>query len=535
LNCMLYETDDAAFVVDCGSMFPDSETLGVDLIIPDFSYLHEIKHKLKGLVLTHGHEDHIGATPFFLKEFPIPVYGTPFTMGLIEKKLDEYKPPKMPKLFTFKPGDKVPIDGFELDSIVVNHSILDPSGLALKTKGGWIVHLTDWKIDKTPLDGQMIDLKKFSKLGHDGVLMYLCDSTNVTQTGATLSEKEVAKRIKKICLKHKGRIIITMFSSHVQRIQSLATLAKETGRVLALCGRSMKENINIARLLGALSFEGVKLVDVEDTKNYDPDKVMVLVTGTQGEPRSALTRMAFNEFKPFKIASGDLVLFSSRMIPGNEKNIFNVINNLSRHGAKVMYESVHEIHTSGHAHQDELKEVFKRVKPKHFIPIHGSYYHLKRHSELAEDWGLKSKNTFIIENGESILIENQKVTRDGAISTGRVFVDGSGIGDVDEPVLRDRRHLASTGFVTCVVMINRRSGEILREPDLITRGLFNETENTDMIKRAKGAVKDFLESVNWETRTDMAEIKDEVRLTLQRFFRRELERKPIVIPVVLEV
>lgn len=536
LNCMLYETDDAAFVVDCGAMFPDSDTLGVDLIIPDFDYLYTIKDKLKGLILTHGHEDHIGATPFFLKEFPIPVYGTPFTMGLIEKKLDEHNLPKRPKLVTYQSGDKIPIEGFEVDSIFVNHSILDPAGLAIKTDEGWIVHLTDWKIDKTPIDDKVIDLKKFSRLGKEGVLAYLCDSTNVTQTGATLSEKEVYKRIKKICIKQKGRIIITLFSSHVHRVQLLANLARETGRVLALCGRSMRENTQIARLLGALSFEGITVIDIEETKNYPDDKVMVLVTGTQGEPRSVLTRMAYGEFKPFSIGQGDLVLFSSRMIPGNEKNIFNVINHLSKHGARVMYEAIHEIHTSGHAHQDELREVFKRVKPKYFIPIHGSYYHLKKHTELTEDWGLNKDNSFVIENGETLTFDKGVALRDGVVSTGRVFVDGRrGRGDIDAPVLRDRKHLANTGFVTCVVMINRRTGEVLREPELITRGVFNEAENSDILNRGKEAVTEFLAGVNWEIRTDMTEIQDEVRFTLQRFFRRELEKKPIVIPVVLEV
>ncbi len=535
LNCMVYQTEDAAVIVDSGSMFPDADTLGVDLIIPDFSYLHEIKHKLVGIVLTHGHEDHIGSVPFLLQELDLPVYGTPFTIELIKKKLNENPPPKRAKLTVFKPGDTLQVGPFTIETAFVNHSIIDACALAFKTEQGVVVHLTDWKIDKTPLDDVVIDLKKFEKWGKEGVVAFLSDSTNAGVGGKTMSEKDVAKQIKKICTKHKGRVVVALFSSHIHRVGSLVEIAESTGRVLAVCGRSMKDNTTIARELGSLSFEGVNFIDVEQAGDYPPEKVMVLVTGTQGEPRSVLSRIAFNEFKPFKIGEGDLVLFSSRIIPGNEKNIYNVINNLARHGARVIYESIHEIHTSGHAHQDEIKTIYKALKPKYVVPIHGTYMHLQRHAEIAMEWGHKKQDVLIIENGQAIKLMREAVQEGKRVQTGRVFVDGSGVGDVSDTVLRDRKTLSTTGMVTCVVMIDRTTGEIMRGPDLITKGVINEKENPEIIEGAKRAVTDSLEAVNQEARTDMAVIQEEVRLAIRRYFRRELDRKPVVIPVVLEV
>lgn len=535
LNCMVYEMEEEAIVVDCGGMFPDQETLGVDLIIPDFTYLHQIEHKLKGLVLTHGHEDHIAGVPFLLQEFEMPVFGSPFTMGLIQEKLEEYPLAKKPKLHVFRPGDHFFVGSFSIDTIFVNHSILDASALTIQTDAGSVVHLTDWKIDKQAPDGRVIDLKKFGEVGKKGVLVLFSDSTNVNQKGQTLSEKEVSWQIKKICSRHPGRILITLFSSNIQRVQQLAYIARDLKRKLALVGRSMKENTQIARQLGSLSFDGVDILDVEETNPLPPHQVMLLVTGAQGEPRSVLTRMAFDEFKPFKVRAGDLVLFSSKMIPGNERNIFQMINSLCRRGAKVIYESAYEIHTSGHAHQDELKTVLKKLKPRYFVPIHGEYRHLLKHAELAQEWGVKKENTFVIENGQSILFHQGRATLDEVAPCGRVFVDGFGVGDVNKPVMRDRKHLADTGIVICVLMIDHAKGDIVRGPELISRGFIDEPENQELLSRAKKAVVDAMENVGREARTDMVEVQEEVRLALQRFFRRELDRKPMVIPVVQEV
>lgn len=536
LNCMVYETQDEAVVVDCGTMFPDQSTLGVDIIIPDFTYLHDIQHKLKALILTHGHEDHLGATPFLLQAIPLPVYGTPFTLGILKKKLDEYTFKKSPKLHRFKPGDSLKIGSFEIETIFVNHSIIDASALAFKTPGGYVAHVTDWKVDKTPLEGETTNLKKFSELGKKGVLALFSDSTNAGSNGATLSEKEVFSQLKKICSQHSGRIIVTLFSSNTHRVRALIEIAKKLKRKISLVGRSMKENTEIARQLGRLSFEEVDFIDVAQTDNFPDNQVMVLVTGTQGEPRSALTRMAMGAFKPFKIKSGDMVLFSSKIIPGNEKNIFFVINHLSRHGAKILYESFHEIHTSGHAHREELKLLIKKLKPNYFIPIHGEYFHLVKHAELANQQGIKKQNIFIIENGTSLICEGEKISK-GAIEvpTGRVFVDESRVGEISGLELRDRKKLATAGIVMCVLIIDHKNGEIIRGPELISRGFIQEEENQALFTRAKESVLNLLESFNFETRTDMAEVQEEVRLCLRRFFNREVSRKPVIIPVVQEV
>ncbi|MBX7148752.1 ribonuclease J [bacterium] len=535
LNCMVYETEDEAIVVDCGSMFPDQDTLGVDMIIPDFTYLKKIEHKLKGLVLTHGHEDHIGSTAFLLKEMDIPVYGAPFTLELIKNKLEELPPPSTPKLHLFKPGETVKVGSFEIDTIFVNHSIIDASALVITTPYGPIVHLTDWKIDETPYDGPVIDLKKFAKVAKKGVLALLCDSTNATSRGSTLSETQVVNRVKKIIAAHKGRVLVTLFSSNIQRVQGLADIAKKTGRTLALLGRSMKENTEIARMLGQLSFEGIKVVDIEDTDQLPDDEVMVLVTGTQGEHRSALSRIAHNNFKPFKIKEGDLVLFSSKMIPGNEKNISTVINNLCKQKAKVLYESAYDIHTSGHAHQDELKRIYKILKPQYYLPIHGDYRHLVKHGELAVDWGHKKEKVIITENGNPIVFNKKGFERAEKETTGRVFVDGTGVGDVASLVLRDRFHLSDTGVVVCILSIDRQNGNILNGPDLIARGVIEESEQETLFNDAKKEVLSVVESFNTETRTDMAEMQEEVRVTLRRFFNRNIGRKPMVIPVIQEV
>lgn len=534
LNCMVYETDSEAVIVDCGTMFPNKETLGIDLIIPDFTYLHSIREKLKGVIFTHGHEDHMGASPFLLKEFNIPVFGSAFTIGLIRGKLTEYSLPKTPRLNVFTPGDRLEIGSFVIDTIFVNHSIIGACGLVFRTEGGSLVHLTDWKIDKNPVDDRVIDLKKFADLGKEGVLALFSDSTNAYAEGKTLSEKEVRGNLQKIFAKHRGRIIVALFSSNIHRIQSLARIAKELGRSLALVGRSMQENTELARELGALSFDGINLIDVEDMNGLPPEKVMLLATGTQGEPRSVLSRMAVGEFKPFKIGEGDLVLFSSRSIPGNEQNIGYMVNHLYRHGAVVISDSVKGIHSSGHAHQEEIEIILKKLKPKYLIPIHGEYRHMAKQAALAEEWGMKKENILLIENGDTLLFEGDKARRFGDVPTGRVFVDGHGVGDVSHVVIRDRKHLSETGIVICVLMIDRKSGEILRGPEIISKG-FTTADNTELVERAKKGVLEALGKFNFEARTDLAEVQEEVRLTLMRFFRKELDRKPVIIPVIQEV
>lgn len=535
LNCMVYESPDEAVIVDCGSQFPDDESMGVDLIIPDFSYLRSLRKKLRGVVFTHGHEDHVGAAPFLLQEFDIPVFATPFTAGLIRQKLDEYSVRLSSPIHVFKPGEAIKTGSLSVDTVFVNHSIIDASALVLEGEGGALVHLTDWKIDRTSIDGVMTDLKKFSQIGKKGVMALFSDSTNVDQPGSTLSERAIEKQVKKICAAHRGRILVTLFASNINRIQALAGVAKSLGRVLAFVGRSMHENTALARELGRLSLDGIEVLDIEETRSLNPEKVMVLLTGSQGEERSALTRIAFNQFKPFRIQEGDLVLFSSKVIPGNERNIFHVINHLYRNGARVLYESVHEIHTSGHAHQDELKEAVNRLKPRYFVPIHGTYRHFVVHGELAQTCGVKKENVLIIENGQSLLFNRGGATRGDVITTGRVFVDGRGVGDVSDLVIRDRRALADTGIVICVLMIDRVNGQIVRGPDLISRGFIDEKERPGLLDAAKKKLLESLSGLNLDEMTELLDVQEEVRLSLRRFFKKELERKPVVIPVVLEV
>lgn len=535
LNCMVYETADEAIVVDCGTMFPDQESLGVDLVIPDLSYLDTIRHKLKAVVLTHGHEDHCGAIPFLLQRTNIPVHATPFTHALIRQKLTEYPLLQSPRLLVFQPGQTLKIGRFQIETLFVNHSIIDACALAIHTLGGTLVHLTDWKIDKTPVEGGTTDIKGFSALGKKGVLALFSDSTNIEEPGWTLSEREVSRRLTKICSPHTGRIIVTLFASNIHRVQTLIRMAKKLGRHVALAGRSMHENTQIARELGRLTLDGIPVVDVDGARGLPPRKVLLLVTGSQGEPRSVMTKMAIDNFKPFKIQKGDLVLFSSKIIPGNEKNTYAVINNLCRLGARVLYEDVHDIHASGHAHQEELSHLIHKLKPRYFIPIHGEYRHLIKHARLARECGVSGEHIHVIENGTPLLIDKKKMTVLEKIPTGRVFVDGRGVGDVSHPVMRDRQHLAQTGLVICVVMIDRVSGEILRGPELISRGFTSEIESKELLENAKKAVSDTLDTVGLTARTDLLEVHEEVRLSLQRFFRRELDRKPVVIPVIQEV
>lgn len=533
LNCMVYEIDEEAIIVDCGSQFPDDEAMGVDLIIPDFSYLRTIRHKLKGVVFTHGHEDHIGATPFLLKEFKLPIYGSRFTLGLIRNKIEEHTQVKHPKYNYFIPGESFHIGSFEIETIFVNHSIIEASAIIIHTPQGALVHLTDWKIDRTPVSGEMTNVKRFSEIGKKGVLAMFSDSTNIEQAGATLSEKEVMKQLKKICAKHPGRILITLFASNIQRVQELGKLAKSLGRKLALVGRSMHQNTELAREIGSMSFEGVEILDVEQTKDLKPHEVLVLVTGSQGEERSALSRMAFDQFKPFKLGEGDLVLFSSKIIPGNERNVFNVINHLYRRGVSVLYKSAVEIHTSGHAKRDELAEAIKRFKPKYFIPVHGEYRQLVKHSELAVETGVKKERAFVIENGQSLMAEAGEIFFGDVAPTGRVFVDGSG--DVSSMIVRDRRALATTGIVVCTVMIDRSTGEIVREPEIILHGVLDEKENPDTVEKIKKEVLNTISSLNQEARTDLLQMQEEIRIAIRRFFRKLMDKKPVVIPVVLEV
>ena len=535
LNCMVYETEGAAVVVDCGSMFPENENPGVDLVIPDFTYLHTIRRKLKGVVFTHGHEDHCGAIPYLLKEIDLPIYAAPFTLELIRSKLKEFPPPKTPRLNRYLPGEKLSLPPFEIDTVYINHSIIDAASLAFKIDGGYVVHLTDWKIDKTPLGGRTTDLKKFKSFTREGVIALLCDSTNADRPGHTLSEREITRQIKKIAQRHRGRIIITLFSSNMERVQELIHIGRELKRNVAFVGRSMHENTAIARSIGRLSLEGVNIVDVEQTRGVLDERVLLLVTGTQAEPGSVLSRIAHDEFKPFKIKRGDLVLFSSRNIPGNEKNISNMINHLCRRGANVLYEPDYDIHTSGHAHQEELKTILEILKPANFIPIHGEYRHLVKHAELAVASGVKPDHVFVIENGRSVNFQKNASGLDGHVPVGRVFIDGKGIGDVSSVVIRDRRHLADTGFVLCILMINRTTGEVVRGPEIISRGLTSEEESHDLILRAKKAVAELVSELNADVKTDPAELQEEVRVSLQRFFRKELDRKPVVIPVIMEV
>lgn len=534
LNMTVFEFGQDMIVVDAGLMFPEEDMLGVDYVIPDFSYVIENVDKLRGILLTHGHEDHTGALPFLLKEVDVPVYGTPFTIGLVREKLREHKLEKR-ELVSFNLQDVIELGPFRVVPIRVTHSIVDGVGYGIETPVGNVVHTGDFKIDPTPVDGKLMEFEKFASYGRRGTLLLLSDSTNAERGGFTFSEKEVRRAFENVFSRVDGRIIISTFASNIHRIQQAIDVAVMFGRKVILCGRSIVSNAQIALDLGYLNMPSETWLKLGDLKDLDDSEVVIITTGSQGEPMSVLSRIAVGEHKQIKIKKGDTVILSAKMIPGNERSIGRIINHLFRRGADVIYEKVSEIHVSGHASKEELKLMLNLVRPRYFMPVHGEYRHLAYHSRLAEKQGIPPENIFILDGGDVLEISEDGAQVNGRVSSGRVFVDGKGIGDVEEVVLRDRMRLAHDGIVLVLLTINKLTGEMVSEPDIITRGFVLEDSSKELIEEVRELVCATVVELNREVVADNAMLKERLRRTLRKFLRNRMEKRPMIMPIISEV
>lgn len=535
LNMMVFEYGDDIIIVDAGLMFPEDEMLGVDIVIPDITYLKERKDKIRGIIITHGHEDHIGALPYILREINAPIYATPLTIGLIKGKLKEHKLDEISELISVKPRQIIELGCFSVEFIRVTHSIVDGVGLGITTPVGRIVHTGDFKFDQTPVDGELLDFHKFSEYGEKGTLALLSDSTNSEREGYTLSEKEVGRAIERVFGAAKKRIILATFASNIHRIQQVIDAAVKFDRKVILNGRSIINNAQVALDLGYLKMPEKTWIKLDEMKNYSPDKIAIITTGSQGEPMSSLARMAVNEHKDVQIEEDDTVVLSSRVIPGNEKAISRIINHLFRRGANVIYEDVSDIHVSGHASQEEQKLMMCLVRPKYFIPIHGEYRHLVCHARLAEKLGINKDNIFIIEDGDVIEFNGDGAVRREKVQAGRVFVDGKVIGDVGNIVLRDRVRIGADGIIIVLVSVEKVTGRVVTGPDIVTRGFVFEEESQELIGEMKQVVSDLLGQLEQELMADWVLVKTKVRNTLKKFLIKKMDRKPMIIPIIVEL
>lgn len=535
-NMTVFEYGDDIFVVDCGIAFPDDDMPGVDLVIPDTAYLEKNKDRVRGIVITHGHEDHIGALPFVLKKINVPVYGTKLTIGLIENKLKEHNILSSCKLNRMKPGDIIKLGkAFSVEIIRSNHSIAGAVALAIKTPVGVVVHTGDFKIDSTPIEGEMIDLTRLGELGREGVLLLMSDSTNVERKGYTMSESTVGGKFDEIFKNCSKRIIVATFASNVHRVQQIINAAAKYGRKVAVSGRSMENVVEVAIMLGYMTIPEKTLISIDDIKRYRDDQLVIVTTGSQGEAMSALFRMAYSDHRKVELTPNDLIIISASPIPGNEKTISRVINELFRHGTEVIYESLAEVHVSGHACQEELKMMLALTKPKFFMPVHGEYRHLHRHMQLGMQMGIDERNIFIMENGRVLEIDNSSAKMLGMVPSGKLLVDGLGVGDVGNIVLRDRKHLSNDGLIVCVVSISEDTGEIVAGPDIISRGFVYVREAEDLMEEARKVTKTALDKCIAKGATDWSALKLAMRNALSDFMFAKTKRSPMILPVVMEV
>lgn len=535
-NITLYEYDGDMLLVDCGMAFPDEEMPGIDIVIPDFSYILENKDKIKGMVVTHGHEDHIGAIPYLLRDFNIPIYATRLTVGLIEGKLKEHRLLESAHLNTVKPGEVVTLGKFQVEFIHVNHSIPDAVAFAIKTGAGTVVHMGDFKIDTTPIDDFVIDFGRFAELGKKGVLAMLSDSTNAERPGYTSSERLVGGSFSNLFKKAEGRrIIVATFSSNIHRIQQIIDEAVRCDRKVAISGRSMLNVVNVAAELGYLNVPKNVLIEIEAVRNYPPERTVIITTGSQGEPLSALHRMAFSDHRQIAIMPGDMIIISATPIPGNEKFVDKVVNELMKRGAEVVYERMYDVHVSGHACQEELKLMMSIVKPKYFIPVHGEQKHLIKHKMLAEEMGIPSDNIIIGVNGAVIEVSKKNIKWAETVHAGRVFVDGLGVGDVGSIVLRDRKHLSDNGLIVVAVSIDKVTREVVAGPDIISRGFVYVKESEDLMNEINDVVCDVLERCYIHNVRDWTTIKTKIKDGVSRFLFTKTKRSPMVLPMIMEV
>lgn len=532
MNITAFEYGDSIVVVDCGLAFPEDEMLGIDLVIPDITYLQENISKVKGFVITHGHEDHIGALPYVLQKINVPVYATKLTIGLIENKLEEHGMINTTRRKIMKFGQSVNLGDFRVEFIKTNHSIQDAAALAIYTPVGIIVHTGDFKVDYTPVFGDAIDLQRFAELGRKGVLALMCDSTNVMRPGFTASERTVGKTFDAIFREHpKQRMIIATFASNVDRVQQIIDTASRYGRKVVVEGRSMVNVISTASELGYLQIPKDTLIDINQMKNYPDEKMVLVTTGSQGESMAALSRMAANIHKKVKIKPGDLIVFSSHPIPGNEKSVSNVINKLYEEGAEVIFQ---DVHVSGHACQEEIKLIYSLVKPKFAIPVHGEYRHLVEHAQLAESLGIPRENIFILHSGDVLEMDQDSAEVTGKVQNGGVMVDGLGVGDVGNIVLRDRQRLSEDGIIIVVLTLDRYNGQLLAGPDIVSRGFVYVRESEDLMDEAEAVVEDALQDCLDSHVTDWNKIKGTIKDALSGFVWKRTQRNPMILPIIME-
>jgi ribonuclease J len=534
MNMTVLEYGDDMIIIDAGLMFPKEDMLGIDFVIPDFSYVLENREKLRGILLTHGHEDHTGALPFLLKSVNVPVYGTPLTIGLVKEKLKEHKLDNV-ELISKKPREKVELGVFTIEFIRVTHSIVDGVGFGIKTPVGNIVHTGDFKLDPTPVDGQLMDFHKFSEYGEAGTVLLLSDSTNAEKGGYTFSEKEVRRAFEDVFADAKGRIIMSTFASNIHRIQQAIDVAVMFNRKVILSGRSIVSNAQIALDLGYLSIPEKTWLKLEDMKNLNDNEVVIITTGSQGEPMSVLSRIAIDEHKTIKIKEGDVVILSAKVIPGNENSIGSIINHLFRRGADVIYEKVSEIHVSGHASKEELKLMLNLVKPKYFMPVHGEHRHKVYHARLAEKTGIPKSNIFLLDNGNVLEVSEEAVQIKGSVTSGRIYVDGKGVGDVEDMVLRDRRRLAHDGIVIVILAIEKLTGSIVSGPDIISRGFIFEDASQEILNYVKELVYSTVKDLDSELIADKALVQAKIRSVLKKYLRNTMDRMPMIMPIIYEV
>ena len=533
-NIIVFEYGDNIIVVDCGLAFPEDEMLGIDLVIPDITYLEKNAEKVHGIVVTHGHEDHIGALPYVLKRLPVPIYGTELTLGLIENKLSEHELTEPVDLRKIKAGQTIQLGPFKIEFIHTTHSIADAVALAIDTPVGMVFHTGDFKIDQTPIEGDPINLARMAELGKKGVLLLISDSTNVERPGYTMSEKTVGETFDSVFRGAGGRIIVASFASNIHRVQQIVNFAAKYGRKVALVGRSMLNVVRTAIKLGYLSFPEDTIIDIDRINKLKPEQVVIITTGSQGEPMSALARIASSTHKKVEITEGDLVIISANPIPGNEKFVYRVINDLFKQGADVIYDSLAETHVSGHAKQEELKLMHRLIKPKFFMPAHGEYRMLKKHARLAMSLGMDEKNIFIMQNGKVLELSRKTATLNGSVQSGSILVDGLGVGDVGDVVLRDRKILSEDGLIVVVATVDPK-GNLLAGIEVMSRGFVYVKESEELIEEVRNIAREvLLKSIN-KKGNNYSGSKNAIKDELSNFLYRKTMRRPMIIPVIVEV
>ena len=535
MNMMVLRFGDDIIVIDAGMMFPESELLGVDLVIPDISYLKQSRAKVRAIVLTHGHEDHIGALPYILRDLNVPVYGTRFTLALVKKRLEEAGLLDSTTLREVMPGRLVEIGPYEIEFISVTHSTLDCVALAIRTPLGVIIHTGDFKIDQTPVDGAAFDLHALAKYGREGVLALFSDSTNVERPGFTPSERAVVPRIEELCRSAPRRVILSCFASSIHRIQQVIDIAVRVNRKVAFVGRSMIDNVEIAHSLGLLQIPDGMVVRPQDIRGFEPKRLVILASGSQAEPMSSLSRIAVDNHRHVSVDENDTVILSARIIPGNERSIFRMLDHMFRRRALVYYDnSGGVIHVSGHASQEEQKLILQLVKPKYFVPVHGEYRHLFRHAALAHQLGAVGEEIFLLENGQAVEFSEEGARRRDPVTAGRVLVDSGSLEEIEEVVIRDRKHLSEDGVVVPIIAIDKHTGKLESQPEIVTRGVMSENGQELLVGAREVLIKTVAES-NAEENSDWGVIKEKIRVDLKRYINKQTSKRPLILPVILEV